>query len=215
MRWATRNFWWKLFSVAIAFVLWYFVVGQPDIVATHTAPVFYKNLQQDLDIGSDAPETVHLDLRGPEGKLGPSGLQDTSVTIDLAAVRGPGERTFTIGSGEVDLPLGVKLVRALPSQLRLRFERVSARTVPVKIRTTGDEKVRIVNREVEPAELKITGPESRVQQLDSAQTDPIDLSAAQPGRSEFRVNAYVSDPRVRFDGSPAVRVRIWTEPLAK
>jgi YbbR domain-containing protein len=69
---------------------------------------------------------------------------------------------------------------------------------------------RIVQEEVRPARLTITGPEGSLRQIDSAQTDPIDLSKV-VGRAEFHVHAYVPDPQVRFEGSPLVTVTVTVE----
>ena len=51
----------------------------------------------------------------------------------------PGERTFTIGDGNVRLARGVHLVRAIPSEVRLDFERHAEREVKVVPRFTGEQ----------------------------------------------------------------------------
>jgi len=66
--------------------------------------------------------------------------------------------------------------------------------------------------EVSPPELKIAGPESRVQLVDSVPTDAIDLSGS-VGQTDFRVSAYVSDAQVRFEGATTVAVRVILEKI--
>ena len=61
-----------------------------------------------------------------------------------------------------------------------------------------------------PPRLKILGPDKNVQQIEAAQTDPIDLSSVN-GHAQYSVHAYVPDPQVRFESSPAVTVRVWVE----
>jgi len=46
-----------------------------------------------------------------------------------------------------------------------------------------------------------------VARVESASTDPIDLANV-VGSSEFRSNAYVNDPYVRFQSSPQVTVTV-------
>jgi hypothetical protein len=195
-------------SLAIAFVLWVFVVGQPEMVTSQPALVFFKNLPRDLELGSDVPDRVHVELRGPAGKLTATRLAETAVLLDLASVRAPGERTFTIGSGSLNLPPDVTFLRAVPSQLRLRFDRAMSKEIPVQVRTTGKDGLEIVKQEIVPPVLKITGPDHHVEPIDSAQTDPIDLSSVS-NEGEFSVHAYVADPQVRFDSSPVVTVKVW------
>jgi len=205
-----NNLPWYALSLGISLVLWIFVVGQPEMVTSQPALVFFKNLPRDLEVGSDVPDRVHIELRGPAGKLTAASLSDTAVLLDLASVRSPGERTFTISPGSLSLPAGVTFLRAVPSQLRLRFDRVMSKEVPVQVRTTGKDGLDIVRQEIAPSTLKISGPEQHVQQIDSAQTDPIDLSGVS-NEGQFSVHAYVADPQVRFDASPVVTVKVWVK----
>jgi YbbR domain-containing protein len=208
----TNNLQWKLLALLLAVILWSAVVGEPELVTSQSAPVYYKNLPRDLLIGSGAPDRIHLELRGPAGKLSPSSLDDTAVLVDLSPVRAPGERTFTIDAGSINLPTGVVFLRAVPSQLRLQFERLFAKDVPVQIRAGSQlpGEFAIQSQSVTPQRMRIIGPESRVRHIEHAQTDPIDFSSI-TGRAEFRVHAYVSDPQVRFEGSPIVTVAVQVE----
>jgi len=114
----------------------------------------------------------------------------------------------------VVLPPGVKLVRAVPSQLRLRFEHRMDRDVPVQIRFSGapPQGYRIQHVEVQPPRVRVVGPQSRVEQVSSAETDPVDLDAV-VGEREFRVHAFVTDPQVRFVSEPVVKVKILMEKI--
>ena len=209
-----NNLPWFALSLAIALVLWVFVVGQPEMVTSQPALIFFKNLPRDLEVGSDVPDRVHIELRGPAGKLSAARLSDTAVLLDLASVRSPGERTFTISPSSLSLPVGVTFLRAVPSQLRLRFDRIMSKEVPVQVRTTGKDGLDIVRQEIAPSTLKISGPEQHVQQIDFAQTDPIDLSGMS-NEGQFSVHAYVADPQVRFDASPVVTVKVWVKRQAE
>jgi YbbR domain-containing protein len=205
----TANLPWKALSLLIALGLWFALVREPELVTSHSAPIFFRNLPRDLEIGSDVPDRVHVEIRGPSGRLTPESLSDTAVEIDLSAVQAPGERTFTISAASLNLPTGVTFLRAVPSQLRLRFDRVLSKDVPVQVRTSAPPPsgYRVVWQEVRPERLRITGPENRVQEIEAAQTDPIDLSGV-VSQAEFRVNAYLSDTQVRFDSAPVVTVKL-------
>jgi YbbR domain-containing protein len=210
------NLHWKAISLLIAVALWSFVVGEPELVTTYSAPIFYKDLPRDFEIASDTPDRVHLELRGPASKLTPDRLSETAILFDLSSVHTPGERTFTVQDDNVNLPSGVSCIRAVPAQLRLFFDRVMTKSVPVQVRTsapapTGYE---VFSQTVTPARLTIVGPGGRVQQIDSAQTDPIDLSDVF-SRSDFRVHAYVPDPQVRIEGEPLVTVSVMVQKSPK
>ena len=212
LRSLTTNLQWKILALVFAIGLWSVVVGEPELVTSHSVPIYYKNLPRELEIGSDVPDRVHLELRGPAGKLSPSSLADTSVLVDLSPVQAPGERTFTMSAASISLPVGVQLLRTVPSQLRMRFERLLVKDIPVEVRHGLDPPAgyTVKSQTATPAKLRIIGPESRVQQVEAAQTDAIDLATV-VGRSEYRVHAYVADPQVRFDGSPIVTVTVQVE----
>ncbi|HEV2445675.1 MAG TPA: CdaR family protein, partial [Candidatus Sulfopaludibacter sp.] len=186
------NFGWKALSLLIAVVIWAMVASEPELSATATARLVYKNLPDDLEIASEPTSQVTLEVRGPLGEL--RGLGDgvhPAVVLDMAGVT-PGERTFPITSGVVQLNRRVHLMRAIPSEVRFDFERRLVRTVPVRVRISGDGSngYMVTSRQVQPAELTIVGPSTHVSRIAAAVTDPIDVSNV-VGTKEFRVNAFV------------------------
>lgn len=212
MRLITRNFGWKLGSMALAVLLWVAILGGPELVTTHTAPILYKSLPRGLLIGSDALDQVRVELRGLQGKLSPDRLAETAVMLDLSDVKGPGERTFTLSDADFHLPEGVTFLRSVPSQLRVRFARLVSREVPVNVRITAQPPAgyRIVSQQAVPETLRIAGPELRVKAVTGAETDAIDLSGI-TGNTEMKVNAFIADPQVRFEVSPVVTVKLAIE----
>ena len=213
LRWTLQlvfhNLGWKLLALAIAVVLWALVASEPELSEFATVRLEYRNLPEYLEIGSDPVGSVSLELRGPSGEL--RGVGDgiqPAVVLDMSDVR-PGERTFTIGAGNVKLARGVRMVRSIPSEVRFLFERRVVRFVPVGVRTTGQGQngYTVAHQSVTPDRLEIAGPSSRVARIAAAVTDPVDLSSA-VGTSQFRVNAFVDDSFVRFQSSPQVVVTV-------
>jgi hypothetical protein len=208
----TRHFGWKLGSLTLAVLLWFAILGQPELVTTHTAPILYKSLPQGLLIGSEALDQVRVELRGPSGKLSPDLLAEMAVLLDLSDVKGPGERTFTLSDADFHLPQGVTFLRSVPSQLRVRFARLLSREVPVDVRIYAPPPpgYRLVSQQVVPDKLRIAGPEGRVIAVTGAETDAIDLSGIM-ANAEIKASAFISDPQVRFEVSPVVTVKVIVE----
>jgi YbbR domain-containing protein len=165
-------------------------------------------LPEDLEISSNVMESVDVELRGPSEQLRTYGDSHPAVAIDMRDVHA-GERTFSITRENLNLSRGVRLVRAIPSQLRFEFEHRVSREVPVQVRFTKSPPrgYAIASYQVEPDRLLIVGPESRVKSVEQVTTDPIDLSKV-VGPAEFRINAFAADPLVRFQASPQVAVKI-------
>jgi YbbR domain-containing protein len=215
VRWVTDNFLWKLLALAAAVAIWMLVASEPELSTFATVRLEFKNLPEDLEIGSEPVSTVSLELRGPSGELRsvsgePYGLGSVrpAVILDMSGAR-PGERTFPIGNGNVRLARGVRLIRAIPSEVRFTFEHRATRSVPVKPRFSGlgSDGYVVAQVNVEPKQIEITGPTSHVARVNEAVTDVVDVSNV-VGPSEFRVNAYVEDPFVALSGSPQVTVSV-------
>lgn len=209
-----KNLGWKILSLAVALMLWITLVGEQQLSTATSVPIVLRNVPADLEISSEVPDRVHIEIQGPAARL--NQLPHPAVTLDLSHVSHPGERTFTIRQANLNLPPGVRFVRSVPAQLRLRFERRLSRKVPVQVRIGSPPPpgYRIVKQEAQPETVTITGPESRVSRLDHAETDSIDVSA-QIGEREYPVSAYLTDPHVRITDATRVAVRIVVEKEGK
>jgi hypothetical protein len=202
-----ENLVWKLLALAAAVVIWALVASEPELATFATVRLEYKNLPDDLEISSEPVTSVVLELQGPSGEL--RGLGEgvrPAVVLDMSTVQ-PGERTFMVGDGNVKLARGLRLVRSIPSEVRFAFEEHNFRSVPVQVRFTGEGQngYAVAHYEVSPSQLAIAGPRSRVDRIAAVATDQVDVSSV-VGSSEFRVNAFVDDPYVRFSESPLVTV---------
>jgi hypothetical protein len=211
-----KNLTWKLGSLALSVLLWMAVSIAPDVVTNHTVPILYQNLGSQMLVGGDPPENLRIEVRGPASQLSAASLADTVALLDLTDVKAPGERTLTISDANFNLPHDVTFLRAVPSQLRLRFDRLVRKDVPVMIKVTGTPEAgyRVTAQSVSPLMLRIVGPEARVTAVREVETDPVDLSGLSASR-EFRVNAFINDARLRFENSSAVVVKVAVEPVGK
>ena len=204
----THNLGWKLLSLVIAVVVWGIVANEPELSTFATVGVEYKNLPDDLEINSDPVNVVKLELRGPSGELRrvADGEARPEVILDLSRVQ-PGERTFPIDDGNVKLVRGVRMVRAIPSEVRFHFEKRAEKSVKVTPRFTERNGYQVTDFSVNPETLAIAGPASRVARVVTVVTDPVDIPA-QAGTFDYPVNAFVDDQYVRFPAPPRVTVTV-------
>ena len=209
MKWIFRDFGWKVLSLGIAFGLWFVLIGDQERATTLTVPVEMKGVPPELEISSDAPERITLEVQGPSSKVRDLAEANVGVILDLSEVAQPGQRTFTVDSSNVFLPLGVRLNRAIPAQIRIRFESRLSKEVPVRVNLSSPppEGYRVLSEMVNPEIVRVEGPESRIKRVLEAETDPIDISNV-VGPKEFRVNLFVNDPFVRLPDMNNVTVRI-------
>jgi YbbR domain-containing protein len=198
----TRNIWWKLFALLIAVLLWIAVANEPELSTFVSVPVEFKDLPESLEISSEVVEKVELEMSGPSGELRNFSGNRTAVVLDLSDAA-PGERTYSIGEGELHLPRGLRVIRAIPSQVRFVFEPRLERTVPVEVRFHGAP----AKVEVTPRAVTIKGPESRVKRIGAVVTDLIDTNAL-TGTVTLRVNTFPEDPYVRITSNSEVSVKV-------
>jgi YbbR domain-containing protein len=211
----TENLLWKLGALTIACGLWYSFVGETELATSVPVAVQYKNVPADLEVTSERLDRLYLRMRGPATRLNAGTLTNVILVLDLSQIHTEGEHTFTLDSSNLRLPAGVHVSRVVPSQVRLTFDNRISREVPVEVRYAGPppQGYRITGQQASPQKVRVTGPEARVEHLQSAQTDAIDLSST-VSNAEFRVPAYITDPQIRFDGvPPIISVRVLMEKI--
>ncbi|MGB9604370.1 MAG: CdaR family protein [Bryobacteraceae bacterium] len=209
-RWLLENLGWKLFSLALAGLLWLTFVSSPDLVTWVTAPIEYANVPPEMELVPESAERIRLEVRGPSSRIHQFEGSAPAVVVDLSGIQAPCERTFNITAEQVKLPPGLTLVRAIPAQVRLRLEKRVRRAVPVRPRITRvPPGFRIESQAVQPAELTVVGPESRAELVEFVETDPVEC-AATTAEQVFRVHSFVRDPELRleFNGPVTVRLRL-------
>jgi hypothetical protein len=189
-------------------VVWGVVANEPELSTFVTVGVKYRNLPENLEISSDPVSTVKLELRGPSGQLrGVDGSgASPEVILDMSTVQ-TGDRTFPIGDGNVRLVRGVNLVRAIPSEVRFRFERRAERSVKVTPRFREREGFEVTNFTVQPDSIAIAGPASRVAGVETVLTDQVNVPA-RVGSFDYPVNTFVDDPYIRFPNLSRVTVTV-------
>src|SRR6266853_2015705 len=204
----TRNAGWKIFSLLVSVLLLFTFARDPEVGTFVAVPVEYRGMPDDLEISSGLVGSVSIDLRGPSGEIENFNAAKSAVVLDFSDIHKPGERTFQIDERNISLPMGMRLVRAIPAQIRLQFEQRTRHDVPVQVRFSGTppKGYKVERYSVEPKELTLVGPASHVKKIEYAVTDPIDLASV-VGESEFHVNAFVGDPHVRFETPANISVR--------
>jgi YbbR domain-containing protein len=214
MRLFTENIPAKLLSILIAFLLWFALVDEPELIETVTVPVEYRNLASNLDLSPDAPNRIQLQVRGARTRLNEVSPDRTNIVLDLASMRDPSARTFTIQDNAINLPPTVTLVRAIPSQLRVKLERRLYKDLPVTI--TYEEPIpsylKVISSTIGPEHIKVVGPESRINLATSLATEPISMKDVKSG-APIRVNVLLADPELSIVGSPLVTVNLQTTQL--
>jgi YbbR domain-containing protein len=206
MRLLLQNVPLKLASVGLATLLWLVIAGEKTSEMGLSIPLELKNFPKDLELTGDAVNAVEVRLRASPSIIQSLGPGDVSAHVDLTGVQ-EGEHIVNLTSDSIRIPFGVQVVRINPATLTLNLERTVQKTVPVRPRVLGRPAPGHEVAEVtsNPAEVSVTGPKSRVQEVEGAFTEPVSVESAEATVVE-NVNLGLDDPLLRIQGSPRVRV---------
>jgi len=201
----------KVTALALAVGLWLAVARDPVAEVAVDTPVEIRNLPQDLEISSEIVPKAQIRLRGPERIIHQLQSSDVYAAIEFNGAR-PGERTFDLTAQQIHQPAGLEVVQIVPSQFHLTFDVRLTREVPVQPRVIGSfaQGYHIGRVVTDPATVTISGPKGRVEAVEAATTEPVDVSGAM-NRMTFVRHAYVSDPLVQVTQAAPVRITVIME----
>ena len=201
----------KLLSLALAVGLWLAVAGEPVSEIAVEVPIALHNMPANLEISSESIPKAQIRLRGPQRIIRRLQPSDIYAEIELNGAK-PGQRTFDLSANQIHHPRELTVVQVIPSEVHLAFDLRLVRQIPVQPRVIGTfaEGYQIGQVQSDPATIKVTGPKQRVEAIEAATTDPIDVTGAM-GRMTFVRHPYVSDPLIQVESPDAVRIIVLME----
>jgi len=201
----------KLVSLLLAIGLWTVVARSPVAEIEMKVPIEFHNLPDNLEIDSASFTEAQIRIRGPERLIHQLQAADVHAEVDLASVQS-GERTFDLTGRQVRVPQDLEVVQIIPAQFHLSFDNRETRTVEVRPRVTGNfaSGLRVKQVIADPPNVMITGPRRRVEAVEDATTDPVDVSGAMT-RASFVTQAYVPDPLIQVVHPTPIRVTVIME----
>jgi YbbR domain-containing protein len=201
----------KVVSLLLAISLWFAVARSPIAEVEMKVPIEFHNLPDNLEIDSASFTEAQIRVRGPERVIHQLQATDVHAGIDLAGVH-PGERTFDLTGRQVHVPQDMEVVQIIPGQFQLSFDNRATRVVEVRPRVTGNfaSGMRVKELIADPSSVTITGPRHRVEAVEDATTDPVDVTGAM-ARASFVTQAYVPDPLIQVVHPTPIRVTVIME----
>lgn len=200
----------KVISLVLAFLLWMQIAGQQTVQRTVAVPLEFINMPAELVITNDYPKEVSVLISKP-----------SSVQMDerrLAAVidlRGysPGSEVVPLTEASIrNLPSGVKIESIEQRRIRLQLERTMTKLVQIEPEIVGETGTgfEISSIRTVPEEVRISGPESRIEKISTAETASIDVAGRQVTFIQ-NVNLDLEDPSLQIEGPKSVDVLVTIE----
>lgn len=156
----------KILSVLLAISLWLYVSSEQNPEATQIFPVVEvvpRNLPEGLAIVTMDPERVSVTVRGRPSLFDALEPSEVTAVVDLSDA----EAGIVARVIRVELPDGLQAIEISPSEAVLALESFSERELPVEISLEGnsDGQVSVGDPLVFPSQVKLTGAETRVNEV--------------------------------------------------
>ena len=181
--WAVNDWALKVTALVLAFLMWITVRADEPGQWSWDVPVRVVNSDADWVVaGAPTPAEVTLYLRGPYRQL-------LRASSDLPEIRVPVQEvhdtvdTYDLRHNYVSLPSGtdeVAIVNIVPSMVRVSFDRVTTRIIPIAAPLLGAPPPGyqlLGDVMVEPSVVRASGAGRALARMDSVRLPPIDLRA--------------------------------------
>lgn len=193
----------KLISLLLAFLLWFQIAGQQTVQRNVVLPVEFTNMPNDLEISNDYQRQVEVLITKRAGVA--MDERQLAAIVNVGDL-GPGTQIVPLTPENIrNVPFGVEVEKVEPARIRLRLERTRRKMVSVTPEIIGEPAQGHELRELRlsPSQVLVSGPESRLNAVSSAHTEPIDLNGRAQSFTE-RVYLDLEDPRLRIENRDAV-----------
>jgi YbbR domain-containing protein len=197
----------KAVTFLLVAICWLLISDRQGGLQTVQAQIKFHNLPESLALKNDLPGELEVQLKVFSSLLPSAKKLDIVADLDLSKLH-DGVNIVPVDSRSFQLPMGVSLIKASPSSLRIVAENKVSRELPVLCRTDGrlPGRLRLKSIKSEPARVRVVGPESTLAQLRYVQTENIDLAAVAKSQS-INVRLIAPAPDAQLNES-SVRVSL-------
>ncbi|MBW1645134.1 MAG: YbbR-like domain-containing protein [Deltaproteobacteria bacterium] len=192
------NFTLKIFSLVIAILLWFFVIGESKSEIGMDIPIEFLGMPKDVTIVNDVPSTIHIRLQGPATLLRPLKDKPPVFSIDLANSK-TGENIILLNKKNLkNVPLGVDVVDISPVTIDIVLDKLIEKELPIVVKTSGklSSGYRASLRAVPPF-ARARGTKSYLQKINKIYTKPVNLAEIKD-KSSLEVALAFEPDKVKF-----------------
>lgn len=206
-----RNWGLKLFSFLIALVLWITLIPDDKIFDEKilTVRLDVHNIPPGMVLVERPPSNVNIIIRAPKRRIGQFTDANVHAVLDLREAL-TDVQDYYLNKNMVRTPDGAEIKEIFPPQVKLKLEKYVEEMLEVEPDMIGElpEGLGVVKIDVIPPQIRVRGPESKVNKEDKVRTTPIDISMlTEP--TEVEASLILPNPDLRLSSSrTTVKVRI-------
>ncbi|HNW29186.1 MAG TPA: CdaR family protein [Spirochaetota bacterium] len=171
-----RDFLAKGVCLLLAVILWAFIISGKTEKLRYKVPLTIKNLPANMAVSGLSGRTSVIILEGKKEELKNVNIKNIRITIDLenASLGGPRDYPVQVEKQEVPEDISISLV---DREVTLTIEKKEfkwVRVVPVITGEVGKGKI-IIDKQVVPEQVMISGPRSVINDIDTIDTEEVSV----------------------------------------
>ncbi len=205
------NLYLKGFALLLAVGLWS-VVPDPSVLhIVPGVPVQLDSIPDDLALLEAVTVTLDVSVRGSALRTRDLRPGELAPVIDMFDMF-EGDNTVLLTPDMITVPFGVTVESIDPPRLTVSLERRVRRDLAVNVVVEGSPHgdYEIYGTLVEPATVPVSGPASRMEQLDTIAAEKVGVTGRQDSLVRT-VRVIPEDPTLRLDGASEVQVTVAIE----
>ncbi|MBD3413905.1 MAG: hypothetical protein GF421_05690 [Candidatus Aminicenantes bacterium] len=175
----TKNLGLKIFSFILALILWFSLIPEEKRFSEKSlnVPLELHNIPSDIELVELPLQTVHVTVRAPERLINQITQANVHAVLDLRRAS-TAQQDYTLSRSMVSIPDGAEVKEISPSLVNLKFEVSKQLMLSIRPNIIGElpEGFTLEKVEVEPPEVLVKGPESKLDKQDVVRTSPINIS---------------------------------------
>jgi YbbR domain-containing protein len=178
-----KNFFAKTICLALAVVLWALVSSSKIETLKFKIPIQYKNLPQELMVSNISDKFATLIFEGKSDDLKNPLLKNVKAVVNLEYAAAGEARAYPLEIEKQDIPDDI-LVSSAQNEVMVTVDTKEEKWVEVIPSLAGSAppgKV-IIDRSVAPERVKIAGPSSQIDEIQSVETQDVPVAE---GASDF------------------------------
>jgi hypothetical protein len=172
-------------AVSLLFItsVWFSFARRDGTLVTMEIPLEYVRRGSNFDYVDADIDTVRLQLSGAAALLKNINASQLKARVEVKSGE-VGENVFRLSPENFSLPPGVALRKVTPEEVAVRLDVEAVRSVAVQVDWAGTlpPGLRIESCELRPAQVQVSGPSRRMDELATVYTEPVDVSALPRGR---------------------------------
>jgi uncharacterized protein (TIGR00159 family) len=164
---------------------WSIYSGKQLSLINITTAVDFRNIPETLELRRSSAESVEVQITGKRTLVSALKPEQVGAFLDLSEID-TGYHRIVLNGDNIELPLGLEVVRITPAAIRIEMEKRVERAIAVEPNIVGSppagyliEKIR-----VRPGSVRVSGPASTLKTMLSLSTEPISVDDIEPQSGE-------------------------------